>query len=88
MKYSGLFFRFLGASTVGLNVNRLWFQDCYDSPPILTAILGSGASHTKPSRRFYESPKSIDTLYRVSRKTANPEKGKLENCGLSCQSFS
>ncbi len=38
------------------------------------------------SRRFYESPRSIDTLCNVSRRTANPEE-KLENRGLGCQSL-
>ena len=40
------------------------------------------------SRRFYESPRSIDSLCSVSQRTANREKGKLENHGLSCQSVS
>ncbi len=37
---------------------------------------------------IYESRRSIDTLCSVFWRTANPEKGKLENRGFSCQFFS
>jgi hypothetical protein len=39
---------------LGLNVNRLWVFRFY------TVILSIDAFHTKPSRRFYESPRRID----------------------------
>jgi hypothetical protein len=90
----------------------------------LAAILSFGALHTKPSWRFYESPRRIDNCLRDTlmllknilgepqnslsiivgdytnlREVLTPfavvlgglltqKKGKLENRGLGCQSFS
>jgi hypothetical protein len=90
----------------------------------LVAILSFGVLHTKPSRRFYESPKRIDNclidtlllLKNILRESRNwlsiilgdsmnlrevltpfaaflggrltQKKEKLENRGLSCESFS
>jgi hypothetical protein len=39
------------------------------------------------SQRFYESTRSIGIFCSISWRITNQEKGKLENRGLSCQSF-
>jgi hypothetical protein len=45
---------------LGLNVNRLWFKNFLKLLRFLATILSFGALHTKPSRKFYESPRRID----------------------------
>ncbi len=41
------------------------------------AILSFGVLHIKPSRRFYESPRSIDTFFSISQRTTYPEKRNI-----------
>jgi hypothetical protein len=48
-----------------------------DTFMLLKNILGAAELVVNHSRRFYDSPKSIDTLCSVSQRTANPEKRKI-----------
>jgi hypothetical protein len=45
---------------LGMNVNRLWFKKILKLLRFLATISSFGALHTKPSRRFVESPRRID----------------------------
>ncbi len=42
-------------------MNRLWFFNFKEGSLILDSYLGIDAFHAKPSRRFYESPRRIDS---------------------------
>jgi hypothetical protein len=45
---------------IGLKGNRFWFLNFKDVLLFYTVILSIDAFHTKPSRRFYESPRRIE----------------------------
>jgi hypothetical protein len=67
---------------LGLNVNRLWFFNFQESSSIsynYTIIQSIDAFHTKPSRRFVESPRRIDNCIKDTLMLLKNVVGELQN---------